>query len=199
MVPQRIALITFLAVASFIAFTFLWVIRSAGTSQHLNPAALSKLRKRFAITCAVILCAALGLTLPKLPYARNGDVPEKVIFVAAKQFAFGLAETAITSEQQWETASQGPAVKVPARSLVEFRVTSLDVNHGFGIYTPDGTLLAQTQAMPGYVSRLRVRLEQPGRYPILCLELCGMEHHSMRGVFDVVASQKEDSNAPSYR
>ncbi len=41
---------------------------------------------------------------------------------------------------------------------VEFRVTSLDVNHGMAIFDPDGKLVGQTQAMPGYVNRLFVRL-----------------------------------------
>jgi heme/copper-type cytochrome/quinol oxidase subunit 2 len=130
-----------------------------------------------------------------MPYPEGGQLPDKVIFVAAKQFAFGISETPITSEEQWEAASQGPAVRVPANALVEFRVSSLDVNHGFAVYSPGGTLLAQTQSMPGYVNRLRMRFQHPGRYPVLCLELCGMEHHSMRGVFDVFEPGKEATDA----
>lgn len=74
---------------------------------------------------------------------------------------------------------------VEANSVVEFRVTTLDVNRGFSLYTPDGHLLAQTQAMPGYVNRLRVTFRDPGTYTVLCLEFCGMAHHRMRGVVEV--------------
>ena len=38
--------------------------------------------------------------------------------------------------------------------------------------------------MPGYVNRLRLRLDKPGRYKVLCMELCGMQHHEMRGAFE---------------
>jgi cytochrome c oxidase subunit 2 len=78
-----------------------------------------------------------------------------------------------------------PAVTVQANSLVEFRVTTLDANHGFSLYAPDGHLVAQTQAMPGYVNRLRVTFPEPGTYTVLCLEFCGMAHHRMRGVVEV--------------
>ena len=62
---------------------------------------------------------------------------------------------------------------------VLFRVTSADVNHGFALYGPDDQILAQTQAMPGYVNELDVTFEQPGRYRVLCLEYCGLAHHAM--------------------
>ncbi len=83
------------------------------------------------------------------------------------------------------TSPPGPTITVPPRTMVEFRVTTLDVNHGFSLYAPDGHLVAQTQAMPGYVNRLRVMFDQPGTYTVLCLEFCGMSHHRMRGGVEV--------------
>ncbi|MBV6430181.1 MAG: hypothetical protein IANPNBLG_00285 [Bryobacteraceae bacterium] len=191
MIPQYKALFAFLIITIAATATFHWVMRNTGNRKPLNPEAVSKLRGRFAITCTLLLVAALALTLPHFPYPRGSEIPDKVVFVAAKQFAFGLSEAPIANDAQWEAASQGPAVRIPANRLVEFRVTSLDVNHGFGVYSPGGTLLAQTQAMPGYVNRLRLRLRNPGRYPVLCMELCGMEHHSMRGVFEVIPADKD--------
>ncbi|MCC6590383.1 MAG: hypothetical protein IT168_27070 [Bryobacterales bacterium] len=183
--PQEIALAAFLIVVSVAVWVFVSVLRSSGQSQLPHPASVHKLRLWFALSLALLLAASLALTLPRMPYPAANQVPDKVIFVAAKQFAFGLSEKPVVTEQEWEAASQGPALRLPAGALIEFRISSLDVNHGFGVYSPNGRLLAQTQAMPGYVNRLRVRLNEPGRYPVLCLELCGMEHHSMRGVFDV--------------
>jgi cytochrome c oxidase subunit 2 len=46
---------------------------------------------------------------------------------------------------------------LPAGSTVEFRLTSLDVTHGFGLYDPNRQIIAQTEAMPRCVTRL------PGR------------------------------------
>jgi cytochrome c oxidase subunit II len=71
---------------------------------------------------------------------------------------------------------------------VEFHVTGSDVNHGFGIYDPQLRLVAQTQAMPGYTNVLRHTFTKPGSYKILCLEYCGLAHHTMMAEFNVRAS-----------
>ncbi len=75
--------------------------------------------------------------------------------------------------------------KVPAGSDVHFDVTSVDVNHGFGIYDPDGVLLGSVQAMPGYHNNLDLTLDKPGTYLISCLEYCGFKHDKMVRKFEV--------------
>lgn len=75
--------------------------------------------------------------------------------------------------------------EVAAGEPVEFRVASADVNHGFGIYDASGTLVAQTQAMPGYVNRLTHVFEAAGTYQVLCLEYCGLVHHNMIAEIEV--------------
>ncbi len=59
--------------------------------------------------------------------------------------------------------------ELPVDKPIKFRVTSEDVNHGFGIYKND-TLLAQVQAMPGYVNMLTLKFNESGTYEIVCLE-----------------------------
>lgn len=85
---------------------------------------------------------------------------------------------------QWSWSLSPSAVHVGS---VEFRVTSDDVNHGFGLYSPDLRLLVQTQAMPGYVNVVRYEFARPGTYPILCLEYCGLWHHVMQSRIRVSA------------
>ncbi|MGH8399001.1 MAG: hypothetical protein ACRETA_12285, partial [Gammaproteobacteria bacterium] len=75
---------------------------------------------------------------------------------------------------------------LPYGEPVEFRVTAADVNHGFAIYDNLGVLLAQTQAMPGYVNRLYFRFPKPGTYHILCLEYCGVGHLIMHANIEVI-------------
>lgn len=79
----------------------------------------------------------------------------------------------------------GDTIEINTGELVEFRVTSLDVNHGFAIYGPNNDIVAQTQAMPGYVNRLRWKFTTPGTYNILCLEYCGNGHQLMKSTFTV--------------
>jgi cytochrome c oxidase subunit 2 len=40
-------------------------------------------------------------------------------------------------------------------------------------------MLAQVQAMPGYTNSVHYTFDKPGKYKILCMEYCGVAHHSM--------------------
>lgn len=91
--------------------------------------------------------------------------------------------------RQWSWQITPPTVKVG--SVVEFRVTSVDVNHGFALYAPDGRIVAQTQAMPGFTNKLLYTFRQPGTYTVQCLEYCGLAHAPMRTTIQVVAPQGE--------
>ncbi len=66
-----------------------------------------------------------------------------------------------------------------AGERVRFDVTSADVNHGLGLYDPDGHLVGSVQAMPGYHNKLTVTFAKAGRYTIACFEYCGLSHHLM--------------------
>lgn len=77
---------------------------------------------------------------------------------------------------------------VQAGRPAEFRVTSSDVNHGFAIYGPDGRIVAQTQAMPGYTNKLLYTFPGPGTYTVQCLEYCGLGHAPMTAAIQVVAA-----------
>lgn len=75
---------------------------------------------------------------------------------------------------------------VQAGSPVVFEVTSSDVNHGFAIYDPDGRIVTQTQAMPGYTNRIVHTFVQPGSYRVRCLEYCGLGHAPMTATITVL-------------
>lgn len=97
-----------------------------------------------------------------------------------------LGEPRVTVQatgQQWAwTMSR---TEVPRGVPVAFEVSSKDVNHGFGLYSPEGKLLTQVQVMPGYPNRLIYTFREAGRYSIKCLEFCGVAHHNMMTTLDV--------------
>jgi cytochrome c oxidase subunit 2 len=175
----------FLALALVIGSVFAWVARSTRAAGDGGYGVAQGGRQKFFIGLTGALVVALALTLPRMPYPAELQPPDRVVYVAGKQYAFILSDSPIASAASGEEAAYSGSVEVPRGALVEFRVSTLDVNHGFSLYSPEGTLVAQTQAMPGYVNRLRVRLDRPGAYTVLCLEFCGMGHHRMRGVVDV--------------
>jgi cytochrome c oxidase subunit 2 len=191
-VATTFPLLLFLALAALIAITFATVARSTGqVDYHVDYGRANRLRGVLFLSLAVVLAIFLLITLPRLPYPVEAAVPEQIVNVVGKQYAFSL--TSGPGPQSLETWERdfSPVADVHAGSLVEFRVRTLDVNHGFSIYTPDGHLLAQTQAMPGYVNRIRVRFDKPGTYPVRCLEFCGMSHHAMKGVIEVAQEARQ--------
>ena len=72
-------------------------------------------------------------------------------------------------------------ITIPAETPVTFRVTSMDVVHGFEIVRTDG----QTMVLPGYVSQFTTTFDV-GEYLITCNEYCGIGHHTMAAKLHVV-------------
>ena len=179
-------LYVFLALVVFVVFAY--VANTTREPREVDPSDVQRMRAAFGVLLVFVLASAFGFTIRNMPYdLGEGEVPDHTVFVVGKQFAFALSATPMTSDEEFERqASVGEIVEVSKDALVEFRVTSFDVNHSMGVYDPDGTLVGQVQAMPGYINRLRMRFERTGRYMILCLELCGNGHSRMRGVLDVV-------------
>jgi len=72
---------------------------------------------------------------------------------------------------------------VPANSTVTFYVTSADVIHGFEVVGTN----ANAMVVPGEVSELTVKVEEPQEYGLICNEYCGAGHHVMEGKVNVVS------------
>ena len=178
------AFAVFLISTAIILAVFAMVARSTNAHRDIDSARAKRLRLLFLVSLSLILLTFLALTLPRLPYSVDASTPERVLHAVGKQCTWSLTDGTPPTLENWDTAFS-PVARVSAGAVVEFPVTTLDVNHGFSLYAPDGRLLAQTQAMPGYVNRLRVVFDRPGTYTVLCLEFCGMAHHRMRGVVEV--------------
>lgn len=168
--PQLIIGIVFTAIAVALAATFALIAiqASADISAERVRERAYRLRRPWFAFLIVLLGAGVGASLFLLPYSRGSDTRAQVR-VSGGQFYWSMS----------------PA-QVPAGTKVEFDVTSVDVNHGFGIYNPDGQLLGSVQAMPGYHNHLVLELDKPGSYMISCLEFCGVKHHEMTRNFEVV-------------
>jgi len=181
MVPTPFAI--FIASTLIILSVFGAVALSTRRARDVDYAKANRLRLVALASLGAVLVMFLALTLPHLPYAADARSPDHIIHAVGKQYAWSLTEHVGPTLETWDS-SFSPTVTVPVGAPIEFRVTTLDVNHGFSLYAPDGHLIAQVQAMPGYLNRLRVTFDQPGTYTVLCLEFCGMSHHRMRGVVE---------------
>ena len=132
------------------------------------------LRKRWLALLLVIGVLVVGISLFDLPFATGSGAGRTVVKVTGGQFFWSLSPN-----------------RVPVGSHVRFDVTSVDVNHGFGLYDPHGHLIGSVQAMPGYDNELDLNLTEAGVYQIRCLELCGLNHSTMESTFRVTPSLME--------
>ncbi|MCC6647432.1 MAG: c-type cytochrome [Polyangiaceae bacterium] len=182
---QTVAVVLFVLLSLVVAGVFAAVARSTRLAvPTIDTKRAYAVRRVFFFVAGTVMLVLLLATLRRTPYAA-ARAPDRVVYVVAKQFAFFYSAEPITSDAELARAPKLDPLTFAAGSVVEFRVTSLDVNHAFGLYGPDGAVFAQTQAMPGYVNRLRVSLPKAGEYHVLCFEYCGTGHHLMQSSFTV--------------
>jgi cytochrome c oxidase subunit 2 len=74
-------------------------------------------------------------------------------------------------------------IRVPAGSTINFYITSVDVQHGFKLQDTNINM----QIVPGQVSKLTAEFNDPGEYPYICHEYCGIAHAAMFGSLIVEA------------
>ncbi len=157
---------------ALVSAAFIYVIKNSGEREEdytkIVKPAYSLRRISFIVLCLLGVVVTFTSLTP-FPISAETGLNPKIIKANGGQWYWKLDET---------TAMVGEPV--------QFHVTSDDVNHGFAIYNPEKRIVAQTQAMPGYINKLNVTFEEPGTYRILCLEYCGLAHHGMIVDFTVV-------------
>lgn len=166
------------AIAIFLITT--WLISGAKPAQSAESVTsrLYKVRGQYFLLLMAVLVIMLFVTLSNLPYRSLATAePEYIVPVSGRLWSWSIGPIQDRDGNPVQ-AGTGPMV-LPLGKSLEFQVTAEDVNHGFGIYDEAGQLLAQTQAMPGYANKLVHTFTEPGTYHVLCMEYCGLAHHSM--------------------
>ncbi|WP_307287194.1 cytochrome c oxidase subunit II [Bacillus sp. SORGH_AS_0510] len=173
---QSIAWYATLFFVFLIALAFAFVYGESRKLKEYGPIQEKgyKIRKFYFLGLLAVMGFASAMSLSRLPYhdqhvhaKENG----KIVDVTGMQFS-------------WKLSNEDFVVGEP----VQFRVTSQDVTHGFGLYDTDLKLIAQTQAMPEYTNTVSITFKKPGTYKILCLEYCSTGHHAM--MKDIVVTAK---------
>jgi cytochrome c oxidase subunit II len=105
---------------------------------------------------------------------------EMVVRVTGQQFTwtFGYPEK-VTS----------PTLVLPEGRPIDFRIQSKDVVHSF--WVPEFRL--KSDAVPGLTTKIRLTPDRAGRYQVVCAELCGIGHATMRQNVRVVPEDEFDS------
>jgi cytochrome c oxidase subunit 2 len=171
---QRIAVLVSAVLGAFLLGLFAAIARSAKTSGSAEDIAAAGARWRRTVfwTLTLLFVPVIGYSLTKTPYTSAAEAPAVTVLVTGQQWAWTVKPDT-----------------VPVGRPVEIRVTAADVNHGFGLYDANNRLITQTQAMPGFTNIIRHTFSSPGTYRVLCLEYCGLGHHTMFSTIVVTSAQ----------
>ena len=98
--------------------------------------------------------------------------------------------------QQFTWTFEYPAEKLKTKELalpvdrpVEFKIRTNDVIHSF--WVPQFRL--KSDAVPGLTTNIRLTPNKEGRYEVVCAELCGLGHSTMRQFVRVLPTDEFDS------
>jgi cytochrome c oxidase subunit 2 len=130
------------------------------------------------------LVVAIGV-VSAVVLAENGDAGSNPlnVRVVAQQFAWRF------EYPDEDDLRSGRELVLPLGRNVEFELVSVDVIHSF--WVPE---MGQKQDLvPGTVQRLVITPTRLGTFPIICTELCGLGHSTMRSTVRVVRPAEFES------
>ena len=129
-------------------------------------------------TVIVLFLAAISWIVLEDIEAQDSD--RMVVDVYAQQFAwrFEYPEEGVTSRE----------LNVPIDRQVEFRLHALDVIHSF--WVPEWRM--KKDVVPGITTRTYVTPNELGEFTLVCTELCGLGHSTMRAPVETMTVQGFD-------
>jgi len=134
---------------------------------------------------AVVLVALCGYGYAVLHKNEASAANELRVRVNGVQFAWNFGYPAAGGQKAVATNE----LYLPVGQAVKFDITSQDVIHSF--FVPAWRL--KSDAVPGLTTHYRVKPDRIGDFPVVCAELCGLGHATMRQVVHVVPRAEFDA------
>ncbi len=154
---------------------FAWKVKPGDTSDGAPIHGHTKLEVVW-VTIPFVMVTALAL----YGWVVLDDIEAKekdplIVNVTAQQFAWSFEYPALDKVKSNQLV-------LPKDRRVELRVKTKDVIHSF--WVPEFRL--KTDTVPGLTTKVRVTPNRLGRYDVVCAELCGIGHATMRQAVRVV-------------
>ena len=130
-----------------------------------------------------VLVTAIGI-VSAVVLARNGEAGNRPLEVQAigQQFAWKFVYS------DYDDLASGELV-LPVGREARFTMTSVDVIHSF--WVPN--FGQKMDAVPGIETTILVTPDRTGEFAVVCAELCGLGHATMRAKARVVTQQEFDA------
>jgi cytochrome c oxidase subunit 2 len=136
------------------------------------------------IVLVTVIAVYSGIALAQ---AENLPDDHRVVQVKGQQFAWTFTYPDIKLQND-QPLTSGELV-LPVGEAVEFRIESADVIHSF--WVPEFRM--KQDAVQGITTKTVVTPTRRGTYPVICTELCGLGHPTMRSQARVVSLGEFDA------
>jgi cytochrome c oxidase subunit II len=139
-----------------------------------------------AVPAALVI--AIGV-VSAVVLSRNGDAGPRPLEVQAigQQFAWKFVYTDYDNRQTGDPVQTGELV-LPVGQEARFTMTAVDVIHSF--WVPN--FGQKMDAVPGIETEILVTPDRTGEFEVVCTELCGLGHATMRAKARVVTQAEFD-------
>lgn len=203
--------VVFVAVNFFMAYAIIKYRHKSGSRASYDP---ENTRLEVILTVVTTIGVAAMLAPGLLVWAKIVNVPEGAMEVEAigqqwfwsyrlpgEDGKFGKVHTKLMSEEnpfgmdaddplgQDDILVMSPEIHVPVDVPVKFNLRSKDVLHDFAV----AQFRVKMDLVPGMETYLWLTPTKIGTYELLCEELCGIAHYTMRGA--VVVDEQADFEA----
>jgi cytochrome c oxidase subunit II len=129
---------------------------------------------------AVILVSLVSYAYIKLTDIEEARANSMQVRVVGEQFAWTFF---YPGAEPGGKEVQSKQLYLPVGRQVEFRIQSKDVIHDFWV----PAFRMKLDAVPGQTNLYHVDTDREGEYPIVCAELCGLGHSTMRSTVHVLS------------
>jgi len=179
-----IAYLVVIVIGAVLAFA---VGNSTFRRREIDRESAERHEKGWMVAVILMLVSLLFATIFFTPYGRSAPKNAQVVDVVGIQFDWAIGTAAggpikagvpvvfrICSLPLRDTGTASPKLTCPeSADRSRYPVTAPAVAHGFGLYRPDDTLVAQANVSPGKIQELQYTFARPGTYRIHCIEFCG--------------------------
>ncbi len=157
-----------------------WRVKPGDESDGLPIHGNTKLEIWWTLIPTVIVLFAAGYSWVVMNEIEDRDADAMTVNVYSQQFAwtFGYPEDG----NKW---SEGE-LRVPVGQQINFKMNAQDVIHSF--WVPEWRI--KRDNVPGITTEAVITPDKVGTYQLICTELCGAGHGTMRAI--VVVEPRED-------
>ncbi|MEM2202804.1 MAG: cytochrome c oxidase subunit II [Sulfolobales archaeon] len=141
---------------------------SSSMTEHSKIFKVLEIATIVATSLILAYLAIISIEGLQVLWAPSTQVSEPYTVIKVESYQFGWRFI-------YPNGSSSSTLYLEKGKLYRLDITSRDVAHAF--FVPE--LGLKIDAIPGYINTLWVKVDKPGKYTVVCAELCGIGHYAM--------------------